>query len=90
MLTLPTQRCPKEIMKIFLIEDFFHFFHRCQRYRWCTLTSKYPREFSKKIQNGPNGIIRGLGGKLIHVENLKYKISWHYPFKCVNDSVSRR
>ncbi len=33
-----------------------------------------------KIQNGPNGVIRGLG-KLIHVESLKSKISWHCPFK---------
>ncbi len=53
-----TQRCPKEIMQIFLIADFFHL-HRCQRRRWCTLSCEYLREFSNKL-NGPNGIIRGL------------------------------
>jgi hypothetical protein len=37
-----------------------------------------PRVF-EKIRNGPNHIIRGLG-KLIHVEKLKSKISWHCPF----------
>ncbi len=33
----------------------------------------------EKILNGPNGI-SGAWGKLIHVENLKSKISWHCPF----------
>jgi hypothetical protein len=40
------------------------------------------RIFKKKIGNGPNGILRGLGkGKLIHEKNLRSKISWRYPFK---------
>ncbi len=33
----------------------------------------------EKILNGPNGL-SGAWGKLIHVENLKSKISWHCPF----------
>jgi hypothetical protein len=35
----------------------------------------------RKIRNGPNGIKSGAWEKLIHVENLKSKISWHCPFK---------
>jgi hypothetical protein len=33
-------------MKIFMIEDFFHF----QRHWWCTLSREYLREFSKKFE----------------------------------------
>jgi hypothetical protein len=55
------QRSPKEIMKIYLIEDFF-ICHRGQRHRWCTLSCEYLHEFIfERIRNGPNGIIRGLG-----------------------------
>jgi hypothetical protein len=55
-----TQRCPKEILKIFQIEDFFHL----------PLVSSTPvvhlelqisPRICEKIRNGPNGIIRGLG-----------------------------
>ncbi len=35
--------------------------HWCRWHRWCTLTCDYLREFSQKIQNDPNVIIRGLG-----------------------------
>ncbi len=55
-----TQRCPKEIIKIFLIEDFFHL-PPVSWHQWQTLSCEYLREFSKKNQNGPNGIIRGSG-----------------------------
>ncbi len=48
-----TQRCPKEIMKIFLIEDFFPFAKP-----WAANISANFR----KIRNGPNGIIRGFWG----------------------------
>ncbi len=51
-----TQRCSKKIIKTFLIEDFF-ICHRCQRHRWCTLSCTNFR----KIWNGPNSILRGLG-----------------------------
>jgi hypothetical protein len=39
-----TQRCPTNIIKTFLIEDF------CQRHGRCTLSCKYLREFSKKFK----------------------------------------
>ena len=55
-----SQRCPNNITKIFLIEDFFHL-PAVSRHWWCTLSCEYLREFSKKNQNGPNGIFRGLG-----------------------------
>ncbi len=45
-----TQRCPKEILKIFLIEDFFHLQQLCQRQRWCTLSCEFLREFLKKFE----------------------------------------
>ncbi len=35
--------------------------HRCQRHWWQTLSCEYLLEFSKKIRNGHNGILRGLG-----------------------------
>ncbi len=47
--------------------------HRCQLRR-CTLSCDYLRKFSKKIRNGPNGILRGLGEtkswKIPEVKNL--------------------
>ncbi len=49
---------------------FFSICHRCQRHRWCTLSYEYLREFSKNWK-WPYGYNQGLGGKLIHVENLK-------------------
>jgi hypothetical protein len=78
--------CPKEIMKIFLIEDFFHLppvfsiCHRCKRYQRCTLSCEYLREFFENIWNGPNGITRGLG-ETDSWKNQKEKISWHWTFK---------
>ncbi len=46
-----TQRCPNEIIKMFLIEDF----------SICHLELQiFPRIF-EKIRNGPSNIIRGLG-----------------------------
>jgi hypothetical protein len=50
------------------------------RYRWCTLTCEYRREFSKKFETVLMGY-SGAGGKLIHEKNQKQKISWHCPFK---------
>jgi hypothetical protein len=51
-----TQRCPKEVMQFFLIEDFFHL----PPVSITPVVYLELREFSKKIQNGRNGIIRGL------------------------------
>ncbi len=43
-------------------------------FRWCTLTCEYLREFSKKIQNGPNVIIfffiYFLGGFFLFVRTI--------------------
>ncbi len=67
-------------MKTFLI-DIFSICHRCQRHWLCTLGCKYLREFSKKLETALRRVYSGAWGKLIHVENLKSKISWHCPFK---------
>jgi hypothetical protein len=74
-----TKRCPNKIIKIFLIEDFFHL-------PWVSLTPVVhleprmsPRMF-KKIRNGRIGTLR-CWGKLIHEKNQESKISWHCPFK---------
>jgi hypothetical protein len=39
-----SQRCLKEIMQMFLIEDFY-ICHWCQQHRWRTLSCEYLREF---------------------------------------------
>jgi hypothetical protein len=67
-----TQRCPNKIIKIFLLEGFFHL-------PPVSLTPEanlelriYPRIF-EKIQNGPNGIIRSLGETDSRKKNQKQK-----------------
>jgi hypothetical protein len=55
-----TKKFPKEIMKIFLIEDFFHLPPVSTTPGVHLELRIYPRIF-EKIRNGPNGIIRGLG-----------------------------
>jgi hypothetical protein len=55
-----TQRCPKEIMKIFLIEDFFHL-PPVSTTQVVHLELRISPRIFEKIQNGPNGIIRDLG-----------------------------
>ncbi len=70
-----TQRWPNKIIKIFLIEDFFHLPHR-----WQTLSCKYLRQFSKKFETVLMEY-SGARGKLIHEKNQKQKISWHCPCK---------
>ncbi len=69
-----TQRCPNKIIKIFLLEGFFH------RHGWQTLSCEYLYEFSKKIRNGPNGIIKSMR-ETDSRKNQKQNISWHCPFK---------
>jgi hypothetical protein len=56
----------------------FSICHRCQRQPWCILSCECLRKFSKKIRNGPIGILRGLG-ETDSWKNLKSKISWHCP-----------
>jgi hypothetical protein len=55
-----TQMCPKEIMKIFQIEDFFHLPPVSTTPVVHLELQISPRIF-EKIQNGPNSIFRGLG-----------------------------
>jgi hypothetical protein len=50
------QRCPKEIMKNFLIEDFFHLAPVST-----TPVVHLELRIFEKNRNGPNGVIRGLG-----------------------------
>jgi hypothetical protein len=49
------------------------------------VSCEYHRKFLKKTRNCPYGIVRGLG-ELIHVENLKSKISWQCPFKFLSSN----
>jgi hypothetical protein len=55
-----TQRCPKEIIKIFLIEDFFHF-PPVSLTPVANLELRISPRIFEKIRNGPDGIMRGLG-----------------------------
>ncbi len=55
-----TQRCPKEIINIFLIEDFFHL-SPVSLTPVANLELRISPRIFEKIWNGPNGIIRGLG-----------------------------
>jgi hypothetical protein len=74
-----TKGVPTKLLKFFWLKIFL-ICHRCQRHRWSTLSREYFREFSKKIRNGPNGILWGWG-ETDWWKNQKRKISWHCPFK---------
>jgi hypothetical protein len=54
-----THRCPKEIIKIFLIEDFFHLPPLSTAWVPNLELQISPRMY-EKIRKGLNGIIRGL------------------------------
>jgi hypothetical protein len=54
------QRCPKEIMQIFLIEDFFHL-PPVSTATVVHLELRISPRFFENIRKSPNGIIRGLG-----------------------------
>ncbi len=72
-----THRCPNKIFKTFLIEDFWHL-------PPMTTTVVVLLELwisswiFEKIQNGPYGLLRGLG-ETDSWRNLKSKISWYCP-----------
>ncbi len=51
--------------------------HRCW-YLWCTLTCKYLRKFSEKIEMDLMLFSRAWGN-MIHEKSLLQKISWHCP-----------
>jgi hypothetical protein len=54
------QSCPKEIMKIFLTEDFLHL-PLVSTTPVVHLELRISPKIFEKIRSGPNGIIRGLG-----------------------------
>ncbi len=81
-----TQRCPKEIRKVFLIKDFFHL-PPVSTTPVVHLELRISPRIFEKIRNGMIGITRTLG-KLIHEKNQKQKISWHCPFKRSNLNLS--
>jgi hypothetical protein len=51
------QRCPNKILKIFLIEDFFHLLFR----HLVNLELRISPRIFEKFRNGPNGILWGWG-----------------------------
>jgi hypothetical protein len=55
-----TQRCQNKIIKIFLLEDFFHLPPVSLR-PVANLELRISPRIFEKIRNGPTGIIRGLG-----------------------------
>ncbi len=55
-----TQRCPNKIIKIFLLEAFFHL-PTVSLTPVANLQLRISPRIFKKIRNGPDGIIRGLG-----------------------------
>jgi hypothetical protein len=73
-----TQRCPNKIIKIFLIEDFFHL-PSVSTIPVVRLELRISSRIFEKIRNGPNGLLRGLG-ETESWKNQKSKISWHSPF----------
>jgi hypothetical protein len=54
-----TQRCPNKIIKIFLLEGFFHL-PPVSLTPVANLELQISRRIFEKIRNGPKGIIRGL------------------------------
>jgi hypothetical protein len=55
-----TQRCPNKIIKIFLLEGFFHL-PPVSLTPSANLELRISPRIFEKIRNGPNGITRGLG-----------------------------
>ncbi len=55
-----TQRCPNKIIKIFLLEGFFHL-PPVPLTPVANLELRISSRIFEKIRNGPNSIIRGLG-----------------------------
>ncbi len=76
-----TQRCPNKIIKIFLLEDFFHL-PPVSLTPVVHLEPRISPRIFEKIRNGHNGILRCLG-ETDSWKNQKSKISWHCPFKKV-------
>ncbi len=75
-----TQRCSNEIIKIFLIEDFFHL-PPVSATLVVNLELRISPRIFEKIRNGPNRILWGWGETDWWKKPRKWKISWHSPFK---------
>ncbi len=60
VLTLLSKGVQTKLLKFFWLKIFL-ICHRCQQHWWSTLSCEYLREFSKKIWNGPTGILWGWG-----------------------------
>jgi hypothetical protein len=67
------QRCPNKILKIFLIEDFFHL-PPVSTTPVVNLELRISPRIFEKLRKGPNEILWGWG-KLIDEKNQKQKIS---------------
>jgi hypothetical protein len=68
-----TQRCPNKIIKIFLLEGFFHL-PPVSLTPVANLELRISLRIFEKIRNGPNGIIRGSNGKtlIVHYRTLSF------------------
>ncbi len=71
-----------KLLKFFWLK-IFSICHRCRWYRWQTLSCECLREFSKKFETVLMEY-SGAGGKPIHENNQKQKISWHCHFDTKN------
>jgi hypothetical protein len=74
-----TQRCPIKIIKIFLLEDFFHL-PPVSLTPVVHLEPRISPWIIEKIRNVRNGILRCLGETVSWKKNQKSKVSWHCPF----------
>jgi hypothetical protein len=75
------QRCPNKIIKIFLIEDFFHL-PLVSATPVVKLELRISPRILEKIRNGLNGIrYSGAGGKLIHKKTRSKKSRDTVPLK---------
>ncbi len=68
-----TQRCRNTIIKIFLLEGFFHL-PPVSLTPVANLDLRISPRIFEKIRNGPNGIIRGSNGKtsIVHYRTLSF------------------
>ncbi len=72
MLTLLPKGVQTKYLKLLWLK-IFSICHWCQRHQWCTLSSKYLRKFSKKIENSLNEILNG-NGRNWFIKNMKSKM----------------
>ncbi len=73
------QSCPNKIIKILLIEDFFHL-PPVSTTLVVNLELRISPRIFEKLRNGPNGKLRGLG-ETDSWKKPEVDISWHCPLK---------